>query len=78
MKRNPDDNFRQRKVIKVMTKNCNEDIIYGLQDKGFIVVVKDPYGSTFNEKYRVFQNVNWVDLKVVAVDDNGNVIGLQG
>jgi hypothetical protein len=53
-------------------------IIQKLQDEGYHVVVNDPLGKIFTEKYKVYQNVGWDQLKVVIVTDYGTCIGLQG
>ena len=53
-------------------------IIQKLQNEGYHIVVKNPLGTTFTQKYKVYQNFRWDELKVVIIDNQGNVSGLQG
>lgn len=47
-------------------------------DQGYKVVVANLKGQTFRERYDVYQNVGFDQLKRVLVDSEGNVTGLQG
>lgn len=46
--------------------------------KGFKVEVVNPSAKKFNGRYRVYQNLGWTEQKVILVNDEGKVIGLQG
>jgi hypothetical protein len=56
----------------------DKQIIKTLMKQNYKVVVQDPSGETFSERYRVYQAVGFGDLKVVIINDEGTVVGLQG
>jgi len=46
--------------------------------QGYHVEVINPDGNTFDQKYRVWQNVGWDNLKVAVIGNNGSVTAVQG
>jgi hypothetical protein len=56
----------------------DKEIIKGLLEQGYHVEVVDPEGSTFNGRYRVWQNVGWDLLRTVVVQDDGQIYALEG
>jgi hypothetical protein len=47
-------------------------------ENGYKVVVNDLKGNTFSKRYTIYQNIGFSDLKIVVIDDNGNILGVQG
>jgi hypothetical protein len=45
---------------------------------GYLVHLNDASGDTFSKRYRVYQSSFTDELKVVLVNDDGEVVGLQG
>ena len=56
----------------------DKDLITTLQEMRFKVVIKDVDGKTLSERYEVYQNVGFDQLKRVILADDGTVIALQG
>lgn len=55
-----------------------QDIAKSLQEKGYIIVVRDLSKTSFYEKYDVYQSFNISSLKRVHVCKDGLVTALQG
>ena len=49
-----------------------------LIDDGYKVVIRDLKGKHFNNRFDVFQEVGFSDLKKVIVDSDGEIIALAG
>lgn len=60
-----------------MTKTDIE-AIEELQGKGYTVVINNPRGHTFQQRYSVYQGLDRTKLKLVVVNKANKVIGLQG
>lgn len=45
--------------------------IVGLQQKGYKVVVKDPLGKTFKERYGIYHPSGFQNLKLIVITDDG-------
>lgn len=52
--------------------------IVALQAKGYKVVVKDPLGKDFTNRYEVYQSGGFHQLKRVVVNDKGEPFAVQG
>jgi hypothetical protein len=56
----------------------DKKIIKKLLAEGFLVMVSDPDGRLFTERFAVYQGCSRSSLKAVVVDEAGNVYALQG
>lgn len=70
------EKLREKFLGQPEAKDPEKDQIAALINQGYVVEVVNPYGRNFNQKYRVVQKIG--ESKIVVVDDNGKVIGLQG
>tara|TARA_B100000941_G_C28192732_1_gene392774 strand:+ start:184 stop:360 length:177 start_codon:yes stop_codon:yes gene_type:complete len=52
--------------------------IKSLISQGYHVEVVDPDATSFDQKYRVWQDVGWNNLKIAVVNSGNQVSGLQG
>ena len=56
----------------------DKELIRNLQAMNFRVLIKNLDGISFSDRYEVYQNLGFNELKRVIVSQNGVAIALQG
>ena len=60
-----------------MTKSDIE-AIEELMSKGYVVMINNPRGSTFQQRYTIYQGIDRSKLKAVIINKKNKVVRLQG